>query len=98
MNSLGSDRSAVSSPSSSQVNYDSPAVLELELDGTQFRIDSGKQGTSLCISQRAAGSWDWAFIGEAKWDGSLLRSKALDRRVLQPLSVALAKTLADLEC
>ena len=88
---------AANASTSSQVNYDSPAVLELEVEGTEFRVDSGKQGTSLCISQRATGSWDWAFIGEAKWDGSLLRSKALDRRVLQPLSVALAKTLADLE-
>jgi hypothetical protein len=97
MNSLSPDQLAASTSPNSQVNYDSPAVLELELDGTQFRIDSGKQGTCLCISQRAAGSWDWAFIAEAKWDGSLLRSKALDRRVLQPLSVALAKALADLE-
>jgi hypothetical protein len=97
MNSHSSDHRTGTSNEPSQVNYESPAVVELDVDGTEFRIDSGKQGTSLCISERAAGSWDWSFVGEAKWDGSQLRSKSLERRVLQPLAAALVEALANLD-
>lgn len=81
--------------SASSVNYDSPALVELELDGVDYRVDGGKQGTALCISSRITGSWDWAFAGEARWDARSLRSKLFPRVILEPLSAALARALAD---
>lgn len=77
------------------VNYDSTALAELEIEDVEFRIDAGKQGTALCISQRRSGSWDWSYVGEAKWDGSSLRCKVLERHVLGPLAQALTQALAD---
>jgi hypothetical protein len=77
------------------VNYESAPLVELEIDDTQYRVDAGKQGTALCISTRKAGSWDWSFGGEARWDVRSLRSKAFERAVLGPLSAALAEALSD---
>jgi hypothetical protein len=81
--------------SQGEVNYESQAVAELAIEGTDYRIDSGKQGTALCISTRPSGTWDWAFAAEARWDGSSLRSKAVDRPVLLRLSDALRSAMAD---
>ncbi len=86
----------MNSDSESSVNYDSPALLELEIEGVDYRLDSGKQGTALCISSRASGSWGWAFVGEARWDGDL-RSKALERRTLVTLSQAFREVLRNME-
>lgn len=83
------------SVSASPVNYESPPLVELEIDDTEYRVDAGKQGTALCISLRKAGTWDWSFGGEARWDVRSLRSKAFERAVLGPLSVALAAALSD---
>ncbi len=87
----------MSSESATPVNYESPAILELEFEGTDYRVDSGKQGTSLCISTRPSGTWDWAFGGEARWDVSYLRSKAFDRRTLEQLSKAFALALSNMD-
>ncbi len=78
------------------VNYDSAPLLELEIEGVDYRLDSGKQGTALCISTRASGSWGWAFAGEARWDGDL-RSKAFERRTLVTLSKAFREALRNIE-
>jgi hypothetical protein len=77
------------------VNYESSPVAETALDGTEYRIDAGKQGTAICVSVRTAGSWDWAFLCEARWDGSELRSKSLDRSIRQHLSRALSSAMQD---
>jgi hypothetical protein len=74
------------------VNYDEPAQLEMEIDGTDYRLDVGRAGTALCISTRPTGSWSWAFRGEARWQLNTLRCKAFDRDVLLQLSKALAET------
>lgn len=89
----------MSSPVSEPVtmSYDGPPVVEVTLEATDFRIDSGKQGTALSISTRPTGSWDWSFAGEARWDGSQLRCRAFERSVLLELSTAFAHALADLE-
>jgi hypothetical protein len=78
------------SSDTSTVNYDSNPVAETAIDGTEYRIDAGKQGMALCVSTRPAGSWDWSFVCEARWDGSELRSKTLERDVRLTLSRALA--------
>jgi len=77
------------------VNYDEAAVVELELDGTDYRLDSGRAGTALCISTRATGTWGWEFRGEARWQNNVLRCKAFDRSVLAELSKALVEVSTD---
>jgi hypothetical protein len=78
------------------VNYDSAPVAEASSDGTEYRIDAGKAGTAICVSTRAAGSWDWSFLCEARWDGSELRTKELERNVRLMLSAALTSASQDL--
>jgi hypothetical protein len=77
------------------VNYDSPALVEIEIDGVDYRLDGGKQGTAVCISTRPAGTWDWTFGGEARWDGDL-RSKAFERKTLVTLGKAFKQALEDM--
>lgn len=79
------------------VNYEESPLIELEIDGTDYRLDAGRAGTALCISTRPSGSWSWVFRGEAKWQARVLRCKAFDRAVLTALSSALAAAAADTE-
>lgn len=79
----------------SPVNYEEAALLEIELDGTDYRLDVGRAGTALCISTRPNGSWSWVFRGEARWQSNVLRCKAFDRSVLTKLARALAEAAAD---
>jgi hypothetical protein len=79
------------------VNYDSGALVELAVDGVDYRVDAGKHGTALCISTRATGTWDWSFVGEARWDGRDLRMRAFDRALLVQLSRALAQAIEALD-
>ena len=78
----------------SPVNYDDEGIGEVEIDGSIYRFDSGKQGTALCLSARRDGAWRWSYLGELRWDGRDLRSKALDRSLLTQLSASL-RTLAE---
>lgn len=71
---------------SDQVNYDEDALLELTVGDEDYRLDSGKAGTALCISTRESGTWRWRFLGEARWDGSSLRSRGLERPLLDALA------------
>jgi hypothetical protein len=82
---------AESAVSDGPVNFEEPALLELELDGTDYRLDSGRAGTALCISTRPSGTWGWTFRGEARWQSNVLRCKAFDRAVLGQLGKALAE-------
>ena len=83
----------MSSTNSDSVNYDSTSLVEVQIEGVDYRLDAGKQGTALCISTRPAGSWDWSFGGEARWDVGSLRCKAFDRRTLDELSRAFKTAL-----
>jgi len=76
------------------VNYDEEGLGEVEIDGLLYRFDSGRQGTALCLSRRREGVWRWSYVGELRWDGRDLRSKALDRALLTRLSASL-RTLAE---
>lgn len=75
------------------VNYEGSPVAEAAVEGTEYRIDAGKQGTAICISTRAAGTWDWTFLCEARWDGSELRAKSLERGIRLQLSRALSSAM-----
>lgn len=79
----------------SPVNYDESALLEIEIDGTDYRLDVGRAGTALCISTRSNGTWSWVFRGEAKWQSNVLRCKAFDRTILSQLGTALAEAAND---
>ena len=92
----GSNRDAPGA-GASPVNFDEPALVEVEIEGTEYRLDSGRAGTALCISTRPSGAWDWAFRGEARWQANVLRCKAFDRDVLGQLGKALAEAAADSE-
>jgi hypothetical protein len=83
------------SSSDGGVNYESNPVAEAAIDGTEYRIDSGKEGTAICVSTRPAGSWDWSFVCEARWDGSELRTKLLERSVRTHLSRAISSAMQD---
>lgn len=76
------------------VNYDEPALVEVELDEVDYRLDSGRAGTALCISTRPSGTYSWTFRGEARWQANVLRCKAFDRTVLTRLSQALKELSA----
>jgi len=99
MNSTSSEnaQSAAKSDAPGAINYDDAPLVEAEIDGVEYRIDAGKQGTALCISSRTFGSWDWSSGGEARWDGSMLRSKAFERGVLVTLASQLKEALAALQ-
>ena len=87
----------MNSPAANTVNYDSAPLVEVEIEGVDYRLDAGKQGTALCISTRPSGTWDWSFGGEARWDVNYLRSKAFDRRTLEQLSRAFAQALENMD-
>jgi hypothetical protein len=76
---------------SEPVNYEEAALLEMEIDGTDYRLDVGRAGTALCISTRPTGNWSWVFRGEARWQLNTLRCKEFERDVLTQLSRALAE-------
>ncbi len=86
----------MSSVSEANINYESDALMQVELEGTEYRLDVGKEGTAMCISYRASGSWDWQLSGEAKWDGTLLKSKALPRLIVERIGRALREHLRDM--
>jgi hypothetical protein len=77
------------------VNYESTPVAETAIDDTEYRIDAGKEGTAICVSTRPAGTWDWSFVCEARWDGSELRTKLLERSVRMQLSRAISSAMRD---
>lgn len=89
-------RGAALEAGESPVNYEEAALLEREIEGTDYRLDVGRAGTALCISTRPSGSWSWDFRGEARWQNGVLRCKAFDRQVLSQLSTALAEAAAEL--
>jgi hypothetical protein len=91
----GVDGAAPFEAGEAPVNYEEAALLELEIDGIDHRLDVGRAGTALCISTRPSGSWSWIFRGEARWQNGVLRCKAFDRQVLSQLSTALAEAATD---
>ncbi|MCH2108221.1 MAG: hypothetical protein MK135_02745 [Polyangiaceae bacterium] len=71
------------------VNYESDPLLSHVIQEQEYRLDAGKEGTALCLSERKVGTWDWSLIGEAKWDRTTLRCKSLPRPITEELSRAL---------
>ena len=78
-------------------NYDEPGIIEHDIDGLTYRIDSGKQGTRLALSTRPIDTWDWTFVAEMKWDGRLFNCKPLDFETRKELSQVFKAALEDMD-
>jgi hypothetical protein len=70
------------------VDYDFPAVIEIDVEQTQYRVDAGLRST-IAVSARAAGTWSWALLAEGRWDGVRLKAKGVDRSIVLALEQAL---------
>jgi hypothetical protein len=82
--------------SADRMNYDEAPIVALEVDGIEYRIDTG-HGSALAISQREPGTWDWTPVTEGSWDGSRLRAKSLSHRVNTVLAQALGAAMGERE-
>jgi len=82
--------------SADEVNYDEAPIVVLEIDGIEYRIDTG-HGSAVAISQRQQGTWDWAPLTEGRWDGSRLRAKCLTHEVNAALADALRSAMSERE-
>lgn len=90
--SIGGDSAAPGRQGSAElegvVNYDEAPVVELDVDGISYRVDVGN-GSAVAISERAAGSWAWRVVTEARFDGSRLQAKGLSYAIREALGQAL---------
>ena len=75
--------------SANDVNYEEAPIVKLEVDGVEYRIDTGYL-SAVAISQRLQGTSSWAPITEGRWDGSRLRAKCLSHDVNTALAEALS--------
>jgi hypothetical protein len=80
--------------SASSVNYDEAPLVLQQVDGVDYRIDSG-HGSAVAVSSRSEGTWDWQWVAEGKWDGSRLRVRGLGHPVSSLLEKALALAMKD---
>lgn len=85
----------IAAVSADSVSYDGPPLAQLEVDGMDYRLDPGR-GSSVAISRRESGSWDWRPVTEGRWDGSRLRAKGLEHQVVAALADALAAAMREL--
>ena len=82
--------------SADEVSYEEAPIVTLEVDGVEYRIDTG-HGSAVAISQRLQGNWDWTPITEGRWDGSRLRAKCLSHQVNTALAEALSAAMRERE-
>lgn len=80
--------------SSDGVNYEEAPIVSLEVEGIEYRVDTG-HGSAVAISQRQVGTWSWTPTTEGRWDGSRLRAKCLTHDVNSALAQALSAKMRD---
>jgi hypothetical protein len=80
--------------SAASVNYDDTPIAQVQVDGTDYRVDTGL-GSAVAVSRRQAGTWEWAPVTEGRWDGSRLRAKGLDFPIITALAAALALAMSE---
>jgi hypothetical protein len=78
------------------INYDRGALVELEVNGAEYRLDVGRHGIGLCVSQRVRGHSQWHVLSAARWNGRALRASALDQNIAAHLSAAFARAVEQL--
>lgn len=88
------EQSGTKDVSVESVNYEEPALGELQLDGVDYRLDPGR-GSAVAVSQRRSGSWDWTPVTEGRWDGSRLHAKSLDHKLVTALAGVLATAMRE---
>jgi hypothetical protein len=76
------------------VSYEGAPIAQVELDGTEYRVDVGR-GSAVAISEREAGSVKWSFATEGKFDGLRLKAKALPYPVVNALATALKAAMSE---
>ncbi|HVU03031.1 MAG TPA: hypothetical protein VHE30_14825 [Polyangiaceae bacterium] len=74
------------------VSYEGAPIAEVEHEGLEYRIDPGR-GSAVAISRREAGTFQWAFVMEGRWDGVQLKAKGLGYPVVSALSSALSQAM-----
>jgi hypothetical protein len=77
------------------INYDRGALVEVEINGAEYRLDVGKHGIGLCISRRVGGH-AWQVLSAARWNGRALRAGALDQQIAARLSAAFERAVEQL--
>ena len=82
--------------SAGEVNYEEAPIVTLEVDGIEYRIDTG-HGSAVAISQRQQGTWNWTPVTEGRWDGSRFRAKCLNHVVNTALAEALSAAMGERE-
>jgi hypothetical protein len=82
--------------SAGEVNYEEAPIVTLEVDGIEYRVDTG-YGSAVAISERQQGTWDWTPVTEGRWDGSRLRAKCLNHIVNTALAEALSAAMGERE-
>ncbi len=80
--------------SGASVNYDDRPIVEAQLGGVDYRVDTGL-GSAVAVSQREAGTWAWTPLVEGRWDGRRLRAKGLDHDVATLLGQALGEAMRE---
>jgi hypothetical protein len=80
-----------------RIDYERGALVELEVDGVEYRLDAGRHGTSLCISGRVPGLTHWRVLSQARWNGCALRARAVDQLIAERLSAAFARVAEGVE-
>jgi len=80
-----------------RIDYERGALVELEIEGVEYRLDAGRHGTSLCISGRVPGLTRWRVLGEARWNGRSLRARAVEPVIAERLSAAFARVAESVE-
>lgn len=78
------------------INYDRGALVELEINGVEYRLDVGKHGIGLCVSKRVPGHARWQELSPARWNGRALRASALDPHTVARLSAAFVRAVEQL--
>ena len=79
--------------SATSINYDDQPIVQAQIDGVDYRVDTGL-GSAVAISSREAGTWAWTPVAEGRWDGSRLRARKLDHPVASRLGEALAEAMS----
>ena len=80
-----------------RVDYERGALVELELEGVEYRLDAGRHGTILCTSGRVPGLTQWRVLSEARWNGCSLRARAVAPVIAERLSAAFARVAESAE-
>jgi hypothetical protein len=84
----------INAVSAESVSYEEAPLAELEVDGVAYRVDPGR-GSSVAVSRRESGSWDWTPVTEGRWDGSRLRAKGLEHPIVTALADALGVAMRE---